>query len=140
MGAPPEVFVAHAINAAQKSTCQKSQRGAVIFKPAALISTGFNSPVSGYCAGTPSCRRHCRRRCVHAEQAALLRAGRRAQWAHLLHVKVKDGELAVSGPPSCVECAKLIHAAGISIVWLYRESGWKAYPADEFHRLSWANE
>ena len=87
---------------------------------------------------------HCPRLAVHAEQAALLIAGLDARGAHLLHVKVKDGVAVTSGPPSCVECSKLILHAGIAVVWLYEEREGApqlvGYPAADFHAASLAHD
>jgi hypothetical protein len=73
---------------------------------------------------------------VHAEQAALLRVGRRARDSEMLHVKTVDAALVPSGPPSCVECSKLILAAGIAGMWLFHADGWRRYDASDFHGVS----
>ena len=91
----------------------------------------------------------CSKICVHAEQAALLDAGidlhtRRGE-CEVAHLKVVDGEPVPSGPPSCVECSKLMLTAGIAAVWLLHESPeggppqWRRYDADDFHRRTLAH-
>ena len=105
---------------------------------------GYNAPPEPFrCDGSEACRAACGRICVHAEQAALLdfwRGRRDAQargdprWPRLsdqwtrdegeaqlemLHVKVVNGEAVPGGPPSCVECSKLILASGLRAMWLY---------------------
>jgi deoxycytidylate deaminase len=78
---------------------------------------------------------------VHAEQWALLDAGPQAYGRELMHLKAVNGLLVASGPPSCVQCSKLILAAGVEGVWLFRPDAlWHRYTATEFHQLSLAND
>jgi hypothetical protein len=119
------------------------------------------------CDGSAVCREHCRDLCVHAETAALLMLPRglgpsiAQQWRHVgrgisiidpidvvlpgfcptglevLHVKVVDGEAAVSGPPSCVRCSALLcDDTRISKIWLLNSAGLVSYDRAEFHRES----
>jgi len=139
-----------AIAAATSSPCEKSKRGVALWHPnTAALWTAHNAPAIGRCDGSEACRAVCPRICVHAEQAVLLLAGRAngrgPKGAELLHVKVvpiasSTGivdidcyALAVSGPPSCVECSKLLLAAGVVGVWLFHDEGWRRYEAREFH-------
>lgn len=87
-----------------------------------------------YCGGQVTFL--CRKTAVHAEQDAILAAGSGCLNASMLHVKVVDGQLVASGEPSCVECSKLILRSGIKFMWLFHETGWKEYTADEFHKFS----
>ena len=136
--------IAAADVACRQASCSpcRSQRGAVVFSidspaTASIYGRGHNhKPVGFKCDGSAECKGNCRAEAVHAEQMALLNAGRDAQGADLLHVKIVNGELVPSGEPSCVQCSKLALAAGIGNVWLYHESGWRRYAATEFHRLS----
>lgn len=133
---PPRHIVRNAIEAAQLSPCQ-SRRGAVIFRGFNIYSRGYNHKPKGFeCDGSNGCKTTCRVEAVHAEQAALVFAPEPVQGSDMLHVKVVDGKLVPSGPPSCVQCSKLAIAAGIKWFWLYHESGWKRYDMHEFHRLS----
>lgn len=122
-----------AIHMANMSPCQ-SKRGAVVFNDEGLISSGYNDQVPPRkCDGSNLCKSTCRISAVHAEQFALMFAGVDAKGADILHVKTVDGKLVPSGPPSCVECSKLIVGACIKNVWLFHEDGWKRYTAEEFH-------
>jgi deoxycytidylate deaminase len=135
--APPEHIVEFAIEMATCSPC-RSKRGAVVFGRIVgnLISRGYNFKPNGFnCDGSEACKATCRTEAVHAEQMALLNAGTRAGGLDLLHAKAVDGRLVSSGGPSCVQCSKLILAAGVAGVWLYDE-GWHRYDSTEFHRLS----
>jgi deoxycytidylate deaminase len=135
----PEILVAAALDVGRQSTCAKSKRGVAILTDSIGIVCACNDPPLPFkCDGSRRCREFCRRLAVHAEQRALLIAGADAFEATMLHVKVVDGELADSGPPSCYECSKLILEAGIADVWLFHSSGWRRYEAAEFHRLSLA--
>jgi deoxycytidylate deaminase len=137
---PPAKIVALAVQAGVCSPCAKSKRGAVTWIPTAgggaiAVGTGCNAPAIGDCDGSEACRRDCGRRCVHAEQAALLSPlNHRRIGAEMLHVKVVDGQGVPGGPPSCVECSKLILAAGIVGMWLWEGKGWIRRTAAEFHR------
>jgi deoxycytidylate deaminase len=134
---PPISAVSRAVAVAHESPC-RSKRGVVIFRGDTPIARGFNDKPFGFnCDGSEACKATCRTEAVHAEQVALLRAGLLARGADLLHVKVDaHGSAVFSGGPSCVQCSKLIVAAGIAGVWLNHESGWRRYPAHEFHALS----
>lgn len=135
--------VREAIRISTLSPCQ-SKRGAAIFAaggyplaPYGLFATGFNKRDG--CDGSKRCKATCRAAAIHAEQLAILNAGRKCIGADLLHVKTIDGDLVVSGPPSCLECSKLALYAGIVGVWLFHLEGWRRYSIAEFHRLSEAN-
>jgi deoxycytidylate deaminase len=133
---PPKHIVEFAIEAANLSPC-RSKRGAAIFHGECILSTGFNHKPNGFtCDGSEGCKSLCRNDAVHAEQAAIIGAGRRFSLAEMLHVKTVDGKLVSSGPPSCLQCSKLILEAGIAAMWLYHEDGWKRYDAHTFHLLS----
>lgn len=124
---------------AMKSPCQ-SKRGAAVFSVSngvALIEArGHNTRPDGACTGSDECKATCRETAVHAEQMALLHAGRNAMRAHMVHLKVVDGRPVVSGVPSCLQCSKLMLAAGVAFVWLLHEAGWRCYPMADFHRAT----
>jgi deoxycytidylate deaminase len=139
-----EPAIVEATRAARMSPCQKSKRGAAVFhidvagillgdRP---IRVSNNHPAQGGCDGSQACRDSCSMRCVHAEQAVLLKTqGGATTRRDVLHVKVNGaGEVVPSGVPSCWQCSKLMLEAGISGVWLYHEAGWRRYEAEDFHR------
>ena len=136
---PPAHVILRAIAEGRDSPCGKSKRGVVIYDPHTTnsIVRGRNAPALGVCGNDDVCRAACARICIHAEQDSLLR-GFDVVGADLVHVKVIDGVLVPSGGPSCVECSKLILAAGVDGVWLYHAEGWRRYSAEEFHRLTLA--
>lgn len=149
-----EAMLEHAAEQARMSPCSKSKRGVVVWSchTGLVLSRGFNHPPEPFrCDGSEACRAACGKRCVHAEQAALLDLGDRVVGMHMLHVKVVDGQPVPGGPPSCSQCSKLILAAGIEAMWLYEHGpqiqldGTRAgvlvpYHADDFHALSLLNE
>jgi len=144
----------HAIKEACKSPCL-SKRGVVIFWPnGSLLGRGHNhQPAPFMCTGDAACKANCGKSAIHAEQQAILNAlnfATSVNGASLLHVKVKEGQAVYSGPPSCLECSKLILAADIGDVWLLhnpieqqysrfgemRHDGLTRYTAEEFHRAT----
>jgi len=126
----------YAIEAAKQSPCQKSKRGVVIFSRQGQrpFGTGCNRPPGPYaCTGNTACRRECSKICVHAEQDALLKAGCVVA-CEMLHIIIDDqGKPVSSGHPSCWQCSRLILAAGITTMWLYRDGGLVNYSALSFH-------
>lgn len=124
---------------AARSSCRKSQRGALLVTADGREFWGSNRPASGTCDGSDACRRDCAKICVHAEQDVLIQAGVQASGAHVVHLKVVDCRPVVSGDPSCVECSKLMLAAGVARVWLYQVDGWRSWTAAEFHAATLKN-
>lgn len=126
-----------AIRAAFESPCQ-SKRGAVIWGKGGVVSIGRNhQPQPFPCDGSDRCKENCGKTAIHAEQSAILKTEPALIiGSQMLHVKVEDGKLVPSGPPSCLECSKLILESGIAYMWLYHETGWKWYTAAEFHRAT----
>lgn len=137
MREPTRLLVERATAAARCSPCQ-SKRGVVVFlETYEIIGTGWNAARD--CDGGDACRSTCSRVAVHAEQAALLSCDGDTVDADMLHLKIVDGNLVPSGPPSCIECAKLALYAGIAGFWLYHEAGWVRYAMREFYDLSLVN-
>jgi len=134
---PPSRMVEVAVERSRESPCQ-SKRGVVLFRENLRIGSGFNHRLVPTCDGSAACKATCRQTAIHAEQHALIRAGLHAQGCDALHVKTVNGTLVPSGPPSCVECSKLLLVAGVLGVWLFHEDGWRRYEIVEFHRLSLA--
>lgn len=131
-----------AVTVAKRSPCQKSKRGVVIWIPGEPhYYLGWNARLDADCDGSAECRAVCSKVCRHAEQSALLSMARSSHpWppgrAHMLHVKVVDGEPVPSGPPSCWQCSKLIHGAMLVAMWLLHDDGLRSYEPREFHRLT----
>lgn len=135
---PKKTLIEIAMRMAGASGCQKSNRGAALWEPLhRLYFQGTNHPAHGICRGDEACRAACSRICVHAEQAVLLAcASYRAslsRQSEMLHVKTVNGVLVPSGPPSCIECSKLMLASGVGFMWLFHEAGWRHYTMSEFH-------
>jgi deoxycytidylate deaminase len=128
------------------SRCKKSQRAAVLMpRETGKVYIGWNGPALGACDGSEACRRDCPRICIHAEQDALRQAGVDASGGEMFHLKVEGSGTAMpSGPPSCVECSKLMLAAGVAGVWLLQrklggELAWGRWTAEAFHRQTLIN-
>lgn len=149
---PSDAVIAIAEATANKSPCQKSKRGVVIYQGyATVITRGFNSPPEGWaCDGSIACRRDCGKRCVHAEMRALrqLAGWHLAEGSYgpymLLHIKVDaEGKAVPGGPPSCYQCSKEILDCGmVAHVWLFEEMPtphWVLYTAKDFHEASLNN-
>ena len=134
-----------AIEEAKKSSCMKSHRGAVVFdrQTGSIWGSGRNEPPSPFvCDGT--CKGSCGKVAIHAEQNAIYKALEKnysLRGLHLIHIKVVDEEPVPGGPPSCIECSKLIVRMGIGVVWLFlEETGeWKSYTGEEFHLATMQN-
>lgn len=93
-------------------------------------------PAGTRCTSDQACKSSCATFAIHAEQDVLLQAGREADGSEMLHLKTVDGAIVRSGPPSCVQCSKLMLQAGVVAVWLCHEGGWRRYSVAEFHRAS----
>lgn len=135
---PPNFALDAAVDASRLSPC-RSKRGVAVYAAQSnlIVGLGHNQQVAPFeCDGSLACKVTCREMALHAEQAALLQAGKSAAGCDMLHVKTVDGALVPSGGPSCVQCSKLVVPAGILGVWLFHESGWRRYGAQEFHQLS----
>lgn len=163
---PPAFALDLALHAARRSPCQKSKRGAAVYRayghsepghhvarPAGPGSWGFNGPPGGtdwadasLCDGSVSCRAHCGERCLHAEQRAIMYLSGDDIIAmpvlRMVHVKVgRDGDLVPGKGPCCHRCASMLLDSGISGCWLYEERPelaalWVYYPARRFYDLA----
>lgn len=140
-----EAYMAEAAVEASKSTCTKSQRGAVIVKTFEIIGRGHNKPtIAELCQ--PCIRKDIRDNsrvelcsAVHAEQEAILdaaRNGKSTEHASLYHAFVRDNVVGPAGPPSCTVCSRIMYAAGIDDVILRQTKGYVLYDIREFQRLS----
>jgi dCMP deaminase len=141
-----EVYVRAAEHEARKSTCKKSQRGAVIFKGWEILGIGCNTPT--YYEGTcnPCVRekikddtRYENCSAIHAEEMAIIdsgKQGKKIEGSTMLHVKLKNGKNEACGKPSCTECSKMVLMSGIKEFIMREEGGYAIYPSEEFNRLS----
>lgn len=135
---PPSGAIYVATVAAKESTCAKSKRGVAIVAANGTVPVmAANGPPAPFkCDGSVACRAACNRVAVHAEERAIIKHGLALPGTQLVHVKVVDRRIVPSGPPSCWQCSRMIVGAGIETVWLYHHDGWRAYSAEEFHRLT----
>lgn len=100
---------------AQKSSCLRKKRGAVIINKGSIVSTGYNGPARGTehcstCARDTAGSRKGYEVCsaVHAEQNAIINAARNA-------VCTVESTMYTTGLP-CIHCARMIINAGITEV------------------------
>lgn len=141
---PPQHVIDAAIDASTRhipERCMRSRRGVAIWDPHGWggVTTGTNHlPYGNTCDGSDACKALCSKRCVHAEQMALMTLRIPCDRARfeMLHVKTVDGELVPSGPPSCWQCSRLLGPMRIEAMWLYHADGWRRYESVEFHALT----
>lgn len=126
-----DYYLGIAASVAKRSTCLRRRYGAVIVKDDVIIATGYNGAPRGEenCSDVGNCwreennipsgERYESCKSVHAEQNALLSAGREANGATLyLYGEEKDC-LPVIGPKPCDICRRLIVNSGIKEVISY---------------------
>jgi hypothetical protein len=88
---PPEKVVELAVKAASQSPCAKSKRGAVIYGAGKHMFAAWNRlPREFTCDASEACKTACARRCIHAEEGALMLAigGAAPKPLRALHVKI----------------------------------------------------
>ena len=133
-----------AAEAAKKSTCKKSQRGAIIVKNGKIIGKGYNKvTIEEFC--NPCIREEIKDNsrvelcsAIHAEQMAILDAINKKETtngARMYHIRVKNGKEIPCGDPSCTVCSRLLYEVGIEFVILHK-NGYAVYQPDELNRLS----
>lgn len=121
-----EYFIEIAKSVAKRSTCLRRHYGAIIVKDDQIISTGYN----GSAVGDPNCidTRKCARQlngvahgerydlcvAVHAEENAIMQAGRLANNATLYLAGFEEDGSEISHPKPCIMCERLIKNAKIS--------------------------
>jgi hypothetical protein len=143
-----------AIEIAKESPCQKSKRGVVVWNgentqpittPRGLgqWDADHNGPPPGFaCDGSPACRAHCSKLCLHAEERVIL-GMEDYTYSDMLHIKVVDGEAVPSGPPSCWQCSRKILEKDFERIWLMHDEDGslvlKSYTATEFHEQTLIN-
>lgn len=143
---PPTYVIEAARLQAIQSPCSKSKRGVVLFneervwqfvqsrelfagfdpRESFIGARGFNGPPSGFvCGDSALCRDNCGRVCMHAEQRAILQHVANDEInMDLVHLKVIDGVVVAGGPPSCLECSRLVVEVGLRGVWLFESTDW----------------
>lgn len=130
---------------AKKSTCRKSQRGAIIVKDDKILGVGHNLvTISELC--NPCIRENIKDHgrvelcpAMHAEHRAIENAfknGHSLIGSRLYHAKVKNGEIQSVGKPSCTRCSIDIYVNEIAEVVLEHKEGYAIYDAKEFNELS----
>jgi len=119
-----EYFIKIAALVAERSTCLRHHVGAIIVKDRRILTTGYN----GAPAGLPDClelgclrnqlkipsgERHEICRAIHAEQNAIIQAGK--------HGEDIDGGTMYCTHSPCIVCAKMIVNAGIKRLVTYTD-------------------
>lgn len=138
-----------AAEAARRSLCFRSRCGAVIVRGGETIGKGYNAPPKDNTAlrtclveyGLPQRFKYDRTCCVHAEWRAIMDALRvnpeKMEGARLYFIRVDEkGEKKMAGRPYCTVCSRLALDSGIAEFVLWHKEGIRAYPTEEYHRLS----
>lgn len=119
-----EYFIKIAALVAERSTCLRHHVGAIIVKDRRILTTGYNGVPAGLpdclelgCLrnqlGIPSGERHEICRAIHAEQNAIIQAGK--------HGEDIDGGTMYCTHSPCIVCAKMIVNAGIKRLVTYTD-------------------
>jgi dCMP deaminase len=131
-----DYYLALARDVSVRSTCLRRKFGAVIVKNDAIVATGYNGAPRGcldslsadWCyreeKKIPSGERYEMCRSVHAEQNAILHAGRDKTLGATLYLSgthTKTGRL--SGYEPCLMCTKMIINAGIERIVVHKSDG-----------------
>ncbi len=103
-------FMAMAVLAATRATCERGRVGVVLVRDKRLLATGYNGPVGGNpdCRGVGTCRKTADGGCAetaHAEQNAVAYAARYG-------VDLTGCTAYLSGYSPCLMCAKLLIQCG----------------------------
>lgn len=126
-----EYYLGIAEAVSRRSTCLKSQYGAVIVNNDEIISTGYNGSARGElnCCDTGKCiriqqglsfgERYDLCVSVHAEQNAVISAARKDMQRATLYLFKRKGEEICYNPTPCYICLRLIKNAGIKRVVVY---------------------
>ena len=139
-----EYYMGLAAKEAKKSTCKKSQRGAILVKGNKIIGKGHNKvTLKKVC--NPCIREEIHDNskvelcsAIHAEQMAIIDAankGKTLKGTIMYHVKVKNGKIVPVGDLSCTVCSRIMSEAGIKFV-LLQKNGYVLYEAKELNKLS----
>ncbi len=133
------------------SPCQKSKRGAAVFRTSPgyyeLLGLDYNKPGTGRYCNPEFCRKVCNLFTVHAERGACqeaLAAGFDLNGASVLHLKVVNGILQTSDDLSCADCSNYMtnematRNIRLKEMVLLQSRGYVAYDVEEFHKLTLA--
>lgn len=139
-----EYYMHLAAKEAIKSTCKKSQRGAIIVKKGKILGRGHNKvtleKLCNPCIRETITDNSRVELCsaIHAEQMAIIEAVRKSEslaGARMYCIKIKKGKPQPSGEPSCTVCSRLIYELGIEFV-LWHKEGYVVYAPRELNELS----
>lgn len=134
-----------AIALSRAGKCAKSKRVAWVQSPIGEWSPMMainGPPLELPCSGDQACRDVCAKICTHAEERVLVRA----LWSgvgtpiDVFHLEIVDDvpmpfdREGKDAGPSCITCARLMHHAGVRLVWLYGVNGWRWWASDIFYR------
>jgi len=119
-----DYFIKIAALVSERSTCLRHHVGAIIVKDRRVLTTGYNGAAAGVrdclelgCLRNelkiPSGERHEICRAIHAEQNAIIQAGKYG-------VDIDGGTLYCTHSP-CIVCAKMIINAGIKRIVTYSD-------------------
>lgn len=129
-----EYFLSIAHTASTRTTCLATPVGAVIVRDKQILATGYNSPPSGsyhcseqgYCyPGVEICSQSSRpSRAIHAEANAIAQCAR--------HGIPTEGAIIYTTLEPCLNCLKLIIAAGIKEIYFETPFGKKDAVRDAY--------
>ncbi len=144
-----ERWMERAAEAARKSLCLRSKCGAVIVKGGMVVGGGYNAPPKDNLARRtclteyelPQRFKYDRTCCVHAEWRAIMDTLKtnpeKIEGARLYFIRVDEGgAIRKAGKPYCTVCSRLALDVGLAEFTLWHEEGIRAYPTEEYHRLS----
>jgi len=135
--------------AAMTSTCQRDHRGAVVFRDNQILGVAANGPLPPLECKLEVCGNVCGIFAMHAERLSIIHA-LNAQvdltGASVLHVRIEDDEVQVSGALRCEDCTGYMTRVGrnkrkmvLNEFILLQEGGWTAYGIDEADKISRRN-
>lgn len=145
-----DYYLNFAADAAMRGTCLRRNYGAVIVKDDAIVSTGYNGAPRGLLnccdigecerikANVPSGQRYELCRSVHAEQNAIIHAGRDKTMNSTMYIAgfdVATGQPVDSIP--CDLCKRFILNAGIALLYISCANGdiLRIVPAEEWKNM-----
>jgi len=120
-----EYYLKIAEAVSKRSTCLRRQYGAVIMRDDQIVSTGYNGSPRGAinCCDSGTCRREemsippgeryelCE--AIHAEQNAIINAGREKTMGATLYLSGSENGKKIENPEPCLICERMIVNAGI---------------------------
>ncbi len=141
------------IKEGSRGPCAKSKRVSAIISCSLETYDGISSypyiiatntpPGKFVCLNNEACKANCNKVCVHAEENVILKAFQyrtiEVAGGACLHLKIVDGKPVPSGKPSCVYCSRKILQSGLKYMFLFHETGWCRYTAEEFHEHTLRN-